>query len=133
MTTFSLSATNDGRLFGNELRVTVYDGTCQSCDQQGQCTLLVRTCFLSLFHLLKGHRGLIFSWWGCYGLCFKHKPTDLAHFPSYLYSILVSVSVFMAHSTVFHSLNSPENSLSSHSVLLVLFLPYWSSQLYISL
>ena len=36
---------------------------------------------------------------------------------------------FMALSTVFHSINSPDNSPLSHSVLPVLFLPYWSFQL----
>ena len=40
------------------------------------------------------------------------------------YSVLVSVSVLTALSTVFHSINSPDNSPLSHSVLLVLFLPY---------
>ena len=40
------------------------------------------------------------------------------------YSVLVSISVCMALSTVFHSINSPNNSQLSHSVLLVLFLPY---------
>ena len=53
--------------------------------------------------------------------------------PTPLYSILVSISVFMAFSTVFHSINSPENSPFSHSVLQVLSLPYWSYQLYVSL
>ena len=42
------------------------------------------------------------------------------------YPVLVSVSVFMALSTVFHSINSPDNSPLSHSVLPVLFLLYWS-------
>ena len=37
---------------------------------------------------------------------------------------LVSISVFMALSTVFRSINSPDNSLLSHSVLPVLFLPH---------
>ena len=37
------------------------------------------------------------------------------------YSVLVSVSVFKALSTVFHCINSPDNSPLSHSVLLVLF------------
>ena len=46
------------------------------------------------------------------------------------HSALVSISVFLALSNVFHSINSPDNSLLSHSVLLVLFLPYWSFQLY---
>ena len=39
--------------------------------------------------------------------------------PTPLYCVLVSVSVFMALSTVFHSINSPNNSLLSHSVLRV--------------
>ena len=46
--------------------------------------------------------------------------------PTPFYSVLVSVSAFMALSTVFHSINSPDNSRLSHSVLQVLFLPYWS-------
>ena len=53
--------------------------------------------------------------------------------PTPFYSVLVSVSVFVALSTVFHSINSPNNSLLSHSVLPVLFLSYWSFQLHISL
>ena len=51
--------------------------------------------------------------------------------PNPFSSVLVSVSVFMALSTVFHSINFPDNSPLSHSVLLVLFLLYWSFQLYI--
>ena len=43
----------------------------------------------------------------------------------FLNSVLVSISVFMALSTVFHSINSPNNSPFSHSVLSLLFLPYW--------
>ena len=42
-------------------------------------------------------------------------------------SILVSVSVFVALSTAFHSINSPDNSPFSHSILPVLSSPYWSS------
>ena len=34
--------------------------------------------------------------------CLGHKPTELAH-SFFFYSVLVSVSVFMALSTVFHS------------------------------
>ena len=45
------------------------------------------------------------------------------------YSVLVSIFVFTALSTVFHSINSPDNSSLSHSVLPVLFLPCWSFQL----
>ena len=50
--------------------------------------------------------------------------------PTPLYSVLVSVSAFMVFSTAFHSINSPDNSLLFHSVLLVLFLSHWSFQLY---
>ena len=53
--------------------------------------------------------------------------------PTPFHFVLVSVSVFMALSTVFHSFDSPNNSPLSHSIFLVLFLPYWSFQLYISL
>ena len=51
----------------------------------------------------------------------KNQPSLLTPF---FYSVLVSISVFMALSTVFHSINSPDNSPLSHSVLPVLFLPY---------
>ena len=37
--------------------------------------------------------------------------------PTPFYSALVSISVFKALSTVFHFLNSPDNSPLSHSVL----------------
>ena len=75
-------------------------------------------------------RGLSFTWWECYGLCPRHNQPSV---PTPFYFVLVSVSVFMALSTVFHSINSSDNSPLSHSVLPVLLLPYWSFQLYISL
>ena len=86
--------------------------------------------FFTIFTLVLGTRELTFSWWGCYGLCLRHKPTELA---DSLYSVLVSVSVFMALSIAFPSTNYPDNSPVSLSVLPVLFLPYWSFQLYTSL
>ena len=43
--------------------------------------------------------------------------------PTPFYSVLVSVSVFMAFSSVFHSTNSADSSQLSHSVLPVTFLP----------
>ena len=47
----------------------------------------------------------------------------------FLPPVLLSIScVFMTLSTVFHSINSPDNSPLSHSVLPVLFLPCWSFQ-----
>ena len=57
-----------------------------------------------------------------------HQPS----LPTPFYSVFVSISVFMALSTVFHFINSPDNSPFSHSVLVVLSLLYWSFQLYIS-
>ena len=53
--------------------------------------------------------------------------------PTPFYSVLESVFVFMALSTVFHSINSPDNSPLPHSVLPVLSVPYWPFQLYISI
>ena len=53
--------------------------------------------------------------------------------PTTFYSVLMSVSIFIALSTVFQSINFPDNSPLSHSILPVLFLLYWSIQLYISL
>ena len=53
--------------------------------------------------------------------------------PTPFYSVLASISVFMAISTVFHSINSLDNSPLSHSLLPVLFLAYWSFELFISL
>ena len=49
------------------------------------------------------------------------------------YSVLVPVSVVMALSTVFHSINCPNKSSLFHSVLPVLFVSYWFFQLCISL
>ena len=88
-------------------------------------------------------------------MCPKHKPTKLAHS---FFSVLMSISAFVALSPVFHSLNSPDNSPHSHSVLVFIsllgpfhlyfipqilpklslfslcssgfFLPYWSFQVY---
>ena len=42
--------------------------------------------------------------------------------PTPFYSVLVSISVFMVLSTVFHSFDSPDHSPLSHSALPVLFL-----------
>ena len=53
--------------------------------------------------------------------------------PIPFHSVLVSVPVFMALSTLFHSINSPDNSSLSHSVLPVLIVPHWSFRLCISL
>ena len=67
-------------------------------------------------------RGISFTWWGCYSLCFRHKSIQL---PTPFYSVLVSILVFMAFSTVFHSMISPDDSLFSYSVLPVFSLLFF--------
>ena len=62
-------------------------------------------------------------------VCDRNQPS----LPTPFYSVLVTVSVFMALSTVFRSTNSPDNSPFSHSILPVLSLPYWSFHLHVSL
>ena len=62
-------------------------------------------------------------------VCDTNQPI----FPTPFYSVLLSIFVFMALSTVSLSINSPNHSPFSHSVLPVLSVPYWSFQLYISL
>ena len=76
--------------------------------------------------------GLSFTPGGDITVYVWHIPTKLAH-SLFVNSVLVSLSVFMALSTVFHSVNSLDNSPFSHSVLPVLSLSYWSFQLYIPL
>ena len=59
-------------------------------------------------------------------LWFYVKDFNQPSLPTPLYAVLVSVSVFMALSTVFHSINSPDNSPLFPSVLPALILRYWS-------
>ena len=54
-----------------------------------------------------------FSWWGCHGLCLRHKPAELAHS---FYSVFVSVSVFGALSTAFQFINHPVHTGSPSRV-----------------
>ena len=64
----------------------------------------------------------------------KEASTAVSDLAFYVYgNWILSIVVFIALSTVFHSINPPDNSLPSHSVLPVLFLPHWSFQLYTSL
>ena len=52
------------------------------------------------------------------------KDINQSSLPTPFYSVLVSISVFMALSTVFYSIISPDNSPLSQSVLLVYIPPY---------
>ena len=58
---------------------------------------------------------------------------DQPSLPIPFYPVLTAISVFMALSTLLQSINSPDKSSLSHSVLPVLSLPCWSFRLYISL
>ena len=80
-------------------------------------------------------RGLIFRRRRCYGLMSDKNQPSLPTPFFFKNSVLVSISVFMALSTVFHSTNSPDNSSFSHSVLPILSfcLISRSSQPYITL
>ena len=53
--------------------------------------------------------------------------------PTPFYPVLVSVSVFLALSAAFHSINSPDNSPFPYSVLPVLIRPFNYVSLYHSL
>ena len=59
-----------------------------------------------------------------------HKPTELSH--SFLFCSCVCFCLYGPFNCI-HSISSPDNSPLSHSVLPVLFLHYWSFELYISL
>ena len=76
-------------------------------------------------------RGLTFTLLGWCG--FYVEDMNQPSLPNPFYSVLVSISVFMALSTVFHSINPPDNSPLLHSFLPVLILPDWSFQQYVSL
>ena len=83
-----------------------------------------------LFVCFSRSRGFTFTWWGCCGLCRRHKQPSL---PTPFHSGLVFVSVFMALSTVFHFINSLDKSPHSHSVFSGLISALSSFQLFISL
>ena len=96
---------------------------------QGSALLFYNCVFLSVSFLSpRAHLHVV----GMCGLRQKHKPTELAH-SFFKILFLCLVSVVMTLSTVFRSINSPDNSPLSHSVLPVLFLPSQFFQLYISL
>ena len=58
----------------------------------------------TLFHSFQSCScGLTFVLWGCYCLCLTDlKNTNQPSLPNLFYSVLLSVSVFMVFSTVFH-------------------------------
>ena len=73
------------------------------------CVLLMGCAHCSVRKLSKclvlhtSPRGLTFMWWGCYGLCHRHKPTELTH-------------SFLFCSCVYLCLYGPFNCISFHAV-----------------
>ena len=67
----------------------------------GRLFLAVSVLTLCLYHYLTGPPGLTFTWWGCYSLCPRHKPTKLAH-------------CFLFCSCVCFCLHGPLNCISFH-------------------
>ena len=124
-------------------------GTCAVCSSAWMlqnCSKLYYSMHCTITHVLyctfhyhsaqrgalsESPRVLTITWWACYELCFWQKPTEPAH--SFLFCSCVSFCVLWPFQVYFISINSPDNSQFSHSVLVVLALPYWSFQLYISL
>ena len=116
-----------------------------------QCVLALSGCSLLILSTKGSHQTLSVCSWHCIlllpctgvpvglpshggdvGACvFDLNQPSL---PTPFCSFLVSFSVFTAISNVFHSINSSDNSLLPHSVLMVLFLLCdWSFQLCICL
>ena len=67
------------------------------------------SCYVSFFLSLWDPAGLISRGWDVV------KDINQLSLPTPLYSVLLSVSIFMTLSTVFHSINSPDSSPFSHS------------------
>ena len=73
---------------------------------------------------IKALHGPTFTWWGCSGDVVVYAfDTNQLSLPIPFYSVFVSVSVYMALSTVFHSI-LPSTLPLSQSVLSVFFLSY---------
>ena len=56
-------------------------------------------------------RGLTVSWWGCYGLCHRHKPIVLAH--SFFFVLFLCLFLYCLY--------GPFNSISFHKFSRQLF------------
>ena len=81
------------------------------------------------FHCSLRSCGLTFSWWGCYGLCPRHKPAKLAH--SFLFCYVHFCPYGPFDCILFHKFSRQLSAFSLCSSGLVL--PYWSFELHISL
>ena len=113
-------------------RVWKFNCNCLDCNQDNRFFKnLIKNGFSDWPCKIWQLRIVVLSWLDtciCYEQCgdvvlfvFDIKQPSL---PTPLYCVLVSVSLFMALSTVFHFMNSRDSSPLSHSVLLVLFLPH---------
>ena len=101
--------------------------SCQRCPHLS--SELFRPCALCLLRWILLSQFLPF-WFIQHGFLFLLLLFGGVVFVLFLffYSVLASISVFMALSTVLYSINSPDSSPFSDSVLPVLSVPYWSFQ-----
>ena len=122
-----------------ELYLTAFLGTTSSAltPQLGTtCPILVELVLLTI-HILWVQCYIapliVLAGWPLRGRDVEVNVFDINRACTLLFILFLCLIVFMAILTVFQSINSPDNSPLSHYVLPVLFLPYGSFQLYISL
>ena len=83
-------------------------------------------CCTEVLSFLCPH-GLAFTWWGCYGLCLRHKTAELAH--SFLFCSCVFLCLYGPFNCILCHTFSRQLAVFSLCFFPVLSLPYWSFQL----
>ena len=111
------------------LGVRIQGNPAPNIDRRNQSVVIFRVASVSLLFVVRVPAGSPSRGGDVAVYVFDVNQPSL---PTPFYPVLVSITVFMALSTVFHSINSPDNSPLSHSVPPVLILPYLSFQPYIS-
>ena len=87
-------------------------------------------------YISKSPRGFIFTWWGCCGLCQRHKPTELAHSFFFFSLSFLFVCLFLSYvpfsCTSFHKFSRQLDLRFLSLFFRSYFCTYWSFQLFIS-
>ena len=97
---------NDGGSSGWRWMFTVLLPECgHRCPLLPSSSCLPSLSSPSMFSLFYVPHGLTFTWWGCCGLCFWPKPTELAH--SFSFCSCVHFCLYGPYWTLFLSINSP--------------------------
>ena len=69
-------------------------------------------------HFFKRPRGLTFTWWGCYGLCFRHKLSELVQ--SFLFCSYVCLCLYGPFNCIsFHKFSRQFSAFSLCSASLI--------------